>query len=174
MGGDSSSEKRTENTTNVTTETTTNIRDVGLTGANAVELAKTLDQGATSRQSIAADTVKTLSQQASSGFQNLVGGAGAIVDSANERAAETGKSSRSQAGALFRDTLNASLRLLGGAQEQASEVRGQAAQTRQSAAGLFEQSGEAQQETVQLVKSLAPVILIPVALALLPMFMRGK
>lgn len=71
------------------------MRDVGLTGANAVALAGILDTGATNRAAIAEsgittragrslDTVDYLIQQTGNTNNQLIGGAGALVVNAAE------------------------------------------------------------------------------------------
>ena len=63
-------------TETVITDTTTNIRDVGLTGGAAVDTVKILSEGATDREALALGTVQAINQQAGANFNQLVGGAG--------------------------------------------------------------------------------------------------
>jgi hypothetical protein len=81
MGGSKSSQKET---TNVTTTTTTKMGDVGLTGKNAVDLAAILESGAVQRTMITGDVLKNLIQATGQGFEQVVGGASDMVESAKE------------------------------------------------------------------------------------------
>jgi len=66
--------------TSVTTNTTTNIRDVGLTGDAAVALANALEQGGVLREEIASETIKGVAQTQGQSFNQLIGGAGKLLD----------------------------------------------------------------------------------------------
>ena len=85
MGGSSSSKKVTEtitNTeTNVTTNTSTNIGEIGLTGNDAVAMADIINTGGVAQAEINAGLLKTIVQESGKGFQQLVGGANALVAS---------------------------------------------------------------------------------------------
>jgi len=83
MPGDGG-ESTTEHTSTVTTTTTTNIRDIGLTGSQAVDLAAVLESGSISRAQINSDLVQGILQGAGSAWQQLMGGAGQIVETARQ------------------------------------------------------------------------------------------
>lgn len=86
-GGGGSSSTEEKNTT-VTTNTTTTVGDVGLTGGQIVDALNSLEQGVILREQIAADTIKILVQEAGKGYQQLIGGAGSLVQTA-AKAGET-------------------------------------------------------------------------------------
>lgn len=77
----------TEKVSNITTNTTTTIRDVGVTGKDAVELVNVLESGSIGRTQINADLLKTIVQSTGATLQQLVGGA---TDVSN-RLVETGE-----------------------------------------------------------------------------------
>lgn len=81
MGGHKSKQKQE---TKTTTTTTTTIRDIGLTGAHATDLAAILEQGSVEREQIVADTLETLIQGAGSAYQQLIGGASDLVQTSRE------------------------------------------------------------------------------------------
>jgi hypothetical protein len=76
MGGSSSSDKKT---TNITTTTQTTMRDVGLTGQNAVDMAAVLQTGAIERTRISAASLDNIIQTVGKTSQQLVGGASNLV-----------------------------------------------------------------------------------------------
>ncbi len=65
----------TEKVSNITTNTTTTIRDVGVTGKNAVDLVNVLESGSIARTQINSDLLKTIVQSTGATLQQLVGGA---------------------------------------------------------------------------------------------------
>jgi hypothetical protein len=71
MGGGS----RQDQTSEVTTNTTTNVRDIGFTGAAGVDLVDILQRGAIDSEAIRATSLQTIAQQNNEGFNRLVGGA---------------------------------------------------------------------------------------------------
>ncbi len=81
----------TEKTTNVTTTTTTNIRDVGLTGKDAVDMATILEFGGIERTRISADLVNSISQSAGATLQQLIGGATEFGNLLVTTGADTGR-----------------------------------------------------------------------------------
>lgn len=82
----------TETATTVETTTTTTMRDIGLTGAQAVDLASVLESGSIARTQINADLMEGLLQTVGAGAQALVGGAGKLTQTAGEVAmAQTAK-----------------------------------------------------------------------------------
>jgi hypothetical protein len=89
FGGD---ESKTEKTTNVTTKTTTNIRDIGLTGAHANQLAQILEQGSVTSEAIRAKSFDKLVQESGENYDKLVGGAGKLMETsaAQQRALTQG------------------------------------------------------------------------------------
>ena len=70
----------------VVTDTTTNIRDVGLTGAAAVDTFRTATFAGTEQTRLGLQTTEKLNQQASANFQTLVGGAGRVTETAFQTA----------------------------------------------------------------------------------------
>jgi len=83
---------KTEKRQDVTTTTTTTLRDIGLTGAQAVDLASVLESGSIARTQINADLMEGLLQTVGSSCQALTGGAGKLVQTAGEVAvAQTAK-----------------------------------------------------------------------------------
>lgn len=81
-GGGEAPSSTTQYTSEVVTNTTTSLRDVGLTGANAVDLAAVLESGAIATNNINAKTLDHLIQEVGAGFKQLIGGAGKLVDTA--------------------------------------------------------------------------------------------
>lgn len=81
MGGSSSSDTKT---TNITTSTTTKMRDVGLTGQHAVDMAAILETGAIERTRISAASFDTLIQSVGKTSQQLIGGASNLVQAQKE------------------------------------------------------------------------------------------
>lgn len=77
MGGSKSSDKKI---TKITTTTTTNMRDVGLTGQNAVDMAAVLQTGAIERTRISAASLDNIIQTVGKTSQQLVGGASDLVE----------------------------------------------------------------------------------------------
>lgn len=78
MGGGSSSSS-TEKKTDVKTTTTTTIRDIGLTGSDAVYLASVLENGATSREQLQLGYLDQFRQDVLFGWNKLIGGASDLV-----------------------------------------------------------------------------------------------
>ena len=77
MGGSKSSDKKT---TNITTTTETTMRDVGLTGQNAVDMAAVLETGAIERTRISATSFDNLIQSVGKTHQQLIGGASNLIE----------------------------------------------------------------------------------------------
>jgi len=75
---------KTAKTQKVKTTTTTTLRDIGLTGAQAVDLASVLESGAIARTQINADLMEGILQTMGSGYQPLAGGTGAITQTAGK------------------------------------------------------------------------------------------
>ena len=75
-----STSSKSRQTTNVTTKTTTNIRDIGLTGQNAVDLAAVLSTGAIEQQRMTLGTMDNLVQTVGKSAQQLIGGASNMVE----------------------------------------------------------------------------------------------
>jgi len=88
VGKKATTEKRQE----VTTTTSTTMRDIGLTGAQAVDLASVLESGSIARTQISADLVESVLQTVGDSYQSLSGGAGILTQTAGEVAvAQTAK-----------------------------------------------------------------------------------
>ncbi len=77
MGG-GKSESKTEKNTEISTTTTTDVRDIGFTGQHAVDLADILEAGSIKRAQINADTLTQLIDVTGGSFRTLAGGAGDI------------------------------------------------------------------------------------------------
>jgi len=91
MGFLSGSKKyTTANTTNVTTTTSTRIRDIGVTGAHGIELERIMQQGTTDRALISAGVMDRMLTKVGGAYEKLVGGAGDysndLVDTAERQA----------------------------------------------------------------------------------------
>jgi len=87
-----SKKAKTETKTQVQTTTSTTLRDIGLTGAQAVDLASVLESGSIARPQISADLVESVLQTVGGSYQALSGGAGKLVQTAGEVAvAQTAK-----------------------------------------------------------------------------------
>lgn len=80
FGSDSKSSKKT----NITTTTKTTMRDVGLTGQNAVDMAAVLQTGAIERTRISAASLDNIIQTVGKTSQQLVGGASNLVQTQKE------------------------------------------------------------------------------------------
>jgi len=85
MGGSKSSQQKTQT---INTTTTTNIRDIGFTGAHAVQLADILEAGTLAQTQVNADLVKSVLQETGDKWNALVGGAGDLVQTAGETSKE--------------------------------------------------------------------------------------
>jgi len=72
----------------VTTNTTTNIRDIGITGGQAIDLENIIQQGSIEREAIRADSINKVTQEIGSAWNALIGGAGALVQSGKEISAK--------------------------------------------------------------------------------------
>ena len=96
MGGGSDTSQ--EQTSKVTTNTTTNIRDVGFTGAAGVDLVDILQRGAIDSEAIRATSLQTIAQQNGKNFNQLVGGAGVLfkqlIDSSDKSTANVVNSAK--------------------------------------------------------------------------------
>lgn len=75
--------------TTVTTNTTTNIRDVGLTGDAAVALATALEQGSVLRDEVSSETIRGVAQVQGQSFNQLIGGAGKLLDASVKQTSST-------------------------------------------------------------------------------------
>lgn len=84
MGGSSS---RDEKTTNITTTTETTMRDVGLTGQNAIDMAAVLNTGAIEQTRISAASLDNLIQTVGKTSQQLIGGASDLIQTQGTLAA---------------------------------------------------------------------------------------
>lgn len=78
MGGGPKAE--TKNTTEVITNTTTEIRDIGVTGAQAVDFVAVMESGAVARNEVVVDLLQNLVQQTGEGWNRLIGGASELVE----------------------------------------------------------------------------------------------
>ena len=78
------SDSKTRKTTNITTTTSTMMRDIGLTGAHATNMASILETGALERQRITAGTLDNLIQTVGKTSQNLIGGASNLIRTQGE------------------------------------------------------------------------------------------
>ena len=76
--GGSESSQETNKTTKITTKTDTDIRDIGLTGKDAVAY-----------EALQTDTLKTLIQQTGENYNKLVGGANQLTKTAQKQANRT-------------------------------------------------------------------------------------
>lgn len=97
MGLFSSSKKST--TQNITTNTTTetNIRDIGLSGAAAVDLAEVLQFGAVESEAIRASSFDKLVQQSGSNYNQLIGGASNLIETVAETSRDLMQGTEKQA-----------------------------------------------------------------------------
>lgn len=73
---------RQEQTSTVNTTTTTSINDIGLTGANAVDLVEVLQNGALDSEAIRATSFDNLVQSVGSNYNQLIGGANNLITNA--------------------------------------------------------------------------------------------
>lgn len=90
MGFFSSDSKSEANTSVVTTtNTTTNYRDIGLTGEAAVALADVVAGGGVEISRIGAGTMEKIVQQNGESFKQLIGGASDLIYNAGEQATRT-------------------------------------------------------------------------------------
>jgi len=79
-----SKKAKTETKTQVQTTTSTTLRDIGLTGAQAVDLASVLESGSIARTQISADLVESVLQTVGGSYQALAGGAGKLTQTAGQ------------------------------------------------------------------------------------------
>jgi hypothetical protein len=103
FGGD---ESKTEKTTNVTTKTTTNIRDIGLTGAHANQLAQILEQGSVTSEAIRAESLNKIVKQSGQNYSQLIGGAGKLMETSSENIKAVTQAASSQQRALTQGATN--------------------------------------------------------------------
>lgn len=90
MGGGSSKSKTTQHTTtNVSTSTTTKMGDVGFTGAQAVDMAAVIESGAIARSEINADVLNNMILATGNAWNQLIGGAGCLVETSADIAENT-------------------------------------------------------------------------------------
>lgn len=82
MGGSSKSKTSEVKTTTVNTTTSTQMGDVGLTGAQMVDMSAVLESGGIERERIAADTIGNLVMATGNAWNQLIGGAEGIVETA--------------------------------------------------------------------------------------------
>lgn len=89
MGGSSKSttSKMVNYTTNTTTKTS--MGDVGLTGAQSVDMAAVLHSGAIARDEIQADVMNNLVMATGNAWNQLIGGAGHLVETSRAVAENT-------------------------------------------------------------------------------------
>ncbi len=81
MGGSSSSDVKE---TNITTTTQTTMRDVGLTGKDAVDMAAIIQAGGIESTRISASTLNNLMQTVGKTSQQLIGGASDMIRTQGE------------------------------------------------------------------------------------------
>ena len=86
MFGLFSPESTSSKSTAITTNTTTTMRDVGLTGQNAVDMAAVMQTGAIETTRIAATSLDKLVQASGKTAQQLIGGASDLVRTQGELA----------------------------------------------------------------------------------------
>jgi len=90
MGGGSSKSSSSQDITTITeTTTSTSMGDVGLTGAQAVDMAAVLESGAVQRAQINADFLAPVVQATGNAWNQLVGGAGQLVQTSAKVAENT-------------------------------------------------------------------------------------
>lgn len=82
MGGSSSSKSEAKKT--ITTTTTSTMRDVGLTGQNAVAMADVLETGSVKRDMVTAQLVDKINSRASKNYSQLLGGAGELLETVGD------------------------------------------------------------------------------------------
>lgn len=70
----------------IVTDTTTNIRDVGLTGAAAVDTFRAATFAGTEQTRLGLQTTEKINQQAGANFEALIGGAGRVTETAFQTA----------------------------------------------------------------------------------------
>ncbi len=80
--GKKSADSKTSQSTTITT--TTNVRDIGLTGPAAVEAIAILEQGAVDRERIASERLNQIATTVGQTYQALVGGGGSPLVVAGE------------------------------------------------------------------------------------------
>jgi hypothetical protein len=83
-GGPSNSKSSNEKTQKITTTTTTTMRDVGLTGAQAVDLAAVLESGAVQRAELNTTVLNGLVQATGNAWNQLIGGANELVETSRK------------------------------------------------------------------------------------------
>lgn len=88
-GGRSKSDSSQSTSTKVVTTTTTQMRDVGLTGAQAVDMAAVLESGSVQSEQIRADSLGHIVQATGNAWNQLMGGAGLLVEKSAEFAENT-------------------------------------------------------------------------------------
>lgn len=167
MGSKKSS---TEKTTNITTNTSTRIRDVGLTGQNALDLASILEQGGIEREEIALDRFEILANEQGAGFSRLVGGASDLITAGDRLTAASERT-----GARI---LNESGNVLGFASDNADSLISRAVdfgnrlvksgETSGRVAAEVQSGKEVQSDLVRL----APFVAVA-AVALIPLILRS-
>jgi hypothetical protein len=105
-----------EQTSKVTTNTTTNVRDIGFTGASAVDLVDVLQRGAVESEAIRATSLQTIAQQNGENFNQLVGGA-------NQLFISQGNVLKDIIGSVERTTTQAAVNAKNASQEGLNTVR---------------------------------------------------
>lgn len=81
---------RQEQTSTVNTTTTTNIRDIGLSGAAAVDLADVLQSGAIESEAIRATSLDRIVQSVGTSYQQLIGGANNLIETGAQQVTDSG------------------------------------------------------------------------------------
>lgn len=81
-------DQETKQQTSVTTTTSTSVRDIGLTGRDAVAMAGIINRGGVQREQISAARFDSLLQHAGKAYEQLIGGASTLVASAGAQAGE--------------------------------------------------------------------------------------
>lgn len=94
---------RQEQTSTVNTTTTTNIRDIGLSGAAAVDLADVLQSGAIESEAIRATSLDRIVQSVGTSYQQLIGGANNLIETGSENI-EAGYQQVTNSGNLVQNT----------------------------------------------------------------------
>jgi hypothetical protein len=139
FGGDSS---KTEKTTNVTTNTTTKINDIGLTGAHATQLAQVLEQGSVSSQAIQADAFKKLVKTSGTNYSQLIGGAGKLMETTSENVEELAKAGAKQQTGLTQGAVNLGYNVADTAEQILASTKSFAGNLLQAASKSAQQIGQ--------------------------------
>lgn len=151
---------KTEKTTEVTTKTVTDIRDIGLTGKQFKDVATGITKGAIESEKLRTRSLDRLVQQVGENYSQLVGGAGKITDTAESVGKEVLETSES-----------ASKSLVTKGQQQAINLQKQAGQQAKS---ILRQAGAISEEQVDRGTTTEEILPWIVALATVFMLVRGR